>query len=156
MNQANRKRRTRDEITQLAQSIDYEALWSWAVRSGQSYDALCKRAEKGLPVKILDEAEWMLHDEVATYLNNRHIYSLMAPKMNPMQELDYWGIRWISLSQNNDTSRRGCGIAMWREDIERIRKIRTLTHCTLPTAMRIFQAEKLGQIIIQIQEVDHG
>ena len=134
--------------------IDYSMIARVAASSGVSFESLCAEAEvRGArtPEALLEgkglsdpDVEWVVSQEAAKIVGTS--YATFMHLTSEKSALRHYGIRSRSRSQKNPNSRRGCGVLWHRSDLAETARIRKAVGVTLTTAMKIFQAKKLGDL----------
>jgi hypothetical protein len=129
----------------IVNGVDYTKIASIAEQSGISYDALCKRAERGERLLVETSHDWVDYRGAADILCVQ--YHSLAGQLSQKCELEYFGIEWKSRSMNKAIQgKRGCGVLFKRSDLERVAEIRVGAHLGLFAALKVFQAMKQGRI----------
>jgi hypothetical protein len=131
------------------QNIDYNRLAELSESYHIPFHKLCQRAEKGedLEKTLTHPSEWVDYHQAAKIAGVT--YQTFASSMtSPLKQLEYWGIRWKSLSKNNPLSKRGCGVLFNVEDLKKIHLLRQITK-KMAVALRLLEAERLGQLNIE-------
>ena len=131
----------------IINGIDYDNLAEMAETSRVSFETLCKRAERGLPLAHTEEQspDWVGYQEAAKILRTSygHLAGVFTSKE---MELEYWGIKWKTRSLVKPQGKRGCGVLFYKPDLIVVANIKKYTHMSIMNALRVYQAMEGGHI----------
>lgn len=141
-----------------ANGLDFRRLAELANNShGVTFDTVCARALKG----ITDEAEltrasilpatadWITIDDACKILHvSTHTWA-QASNLHPTAI--YWGVRAKTRStkvklEKGGKGSRGCGVLLYRPDIEKIQKIKREARISFLASLKVFHATAEGRL----------
>ncbi len=157
-----RQERTRDAIRlenyRKANGLDFQRLEELANTSqGVTFDIVLRRAMNGVtdedelarPSMIPATPDWLTIPDACAVLCAKP--GTLAGIWHKHPTALYWGIRAKTRStkvklERHGKGARGCGLLLYRPDLERVMEIKRAAGLSLTNALRVFCAESEGKL----------
>lgn len=156
---------TRHDIAPLsnyekANGLDFHRIAALADANGIAFEKICERAENGASTDaeligrslLPPTRDWITITTACSIVGvTIGTWASAMTYRCDSEHAHYYGVRAKSRSQTktigpNGEGVRGCGVLLYRADIERIQHIREAVGVRFTTALKIFDAEKAGRI----------
>ena len=141
-----------------ANGLDFKRLEELANRSqGVTFDTVLRRAMNGItdeaklaaPTVLPATKDWLTMTDACAILCAKP--GTLAGLWHRHPTALYWGIRAKTRSMKvklgpNGAGSRGCGVLLYRPDLERVMEIKRAARLSLTNALRVFQAITEGKL----------